>query len=218
MSKHILDIAVVAVLVLSGGFAYMRGFVREVLSVVAWVGAAAIAIYGYAHLAPLMGFLPKGPIRNGGAGAAIFIVALIILTVITGTIAHRVSQSGLSSIDRVFGLLFGLARGAILVCLGYIALVWYLPPNKQQPDWVNEARSKWFLEQGAQAIQRLVPQILPQQSKVTAAGAAPGIESTVKALMSPQPAAKPPPGEPDYNPRDRQDMNRLIDQQRGQHQ
>ena len=42
-----LDLAVIAVIVLSAVFAFARGFVREALSIVAWVGAAAITLYGF---------------------------------------------------------------------------------------------------------------------------------------------------------------------------
>jgi membrane protein required for colicin V production len=217
-----LDIIVVIVLVLSAGFAYMRGFVREVLSIVAWLGAAVIAFFGYPHIAPLIGFLPPGAIRNGAAGAAIFIVALIVLSIITGTVAHRVSQSGLSSIDRVFGLLFGLARGAVLVCLGYIALTWYFP-DKSQPKWVSEARSLPMLEAGRNAIISVVPSGWNVPAKGTASGSSGTggggtVENAMRALMAPAPTAKPAPDVPSYNQHDRSDMNRLIDQQQGQKQ
>ena len=48
----IIDICFVAILVISGILAYIRGFVREVLSVAAWVGAAFVTLYGYPHLQP----------------------------------------------------------------------------------------------------------------------------------------------------------------------
>jgi membrane protein required for colicin V production len=218
-----LDIIVIVVLLLSAGFAYTRGLVREVLSIVAWFGAAAIGFLGYRHLAPFMKFLPDGTIREIAAGAAIFVVALIILSIITGAIAHRVSQSGLSSVDRVFGLLFGLARGAVLLCLGYIALMWYLPHDQPQPNWVAQARSKWFLERGANAIEGLAPQILsPPQNKKAAASHASNrvttdsVESAMRALISPPLTKKPRPDAPTYNHSERNGLDRLIDQHQGQ--
>lgn len=219
-----LDIIVIIVVLLSAGFAYMRGFVREILSIVAWIGAAVISYYGYIYLVPFMQFLPRGPIAKAAAAGVVFLVALIVLTIITASISRRVSQSGMSSLDRVFGLVFGLARGAVLVCLGYIALTWYLPANKPQPDWVKEARSKWLLERGAGVIEALVPQVLREQVKTTASRPPAksdnneqtgDVENTVRALIAPKPVAKPGPDKPAYKQRDREDMDRLIEQQRG---
>ncbi|MGH6989287.1 MAG: CvpA family protein [Stellaceae bacterium] len=219
-----LDIIVVVVLVISAGFAFARGLVREVLSIVAWLGAAAIGFFGYPRLAPFMRFLPAGTIRNVGAGAAIFIVVLIILSIVTGMIAHRVSQSGLSSLDRVFGLLFGLARGALLLCLAYIALMWYFPQDRPMPNWIMEARSKWFLERGAVAIEGLAPQVLspPNEKKSTASRAANtvtthNVEKAMRALIGPTPSTTPKSDAPAYNQHERKGMNRLFEQQQDRH-
>ncbi len=88
-NMNTLDIIVAVVLVLSAGFAYMRGFVRELLAIVAWVGAAVITFYGYIYIAPFAErFVPKGPLANISAGAVVFIVALIVLSIITGTVVE----------------------------------------------------------------------------------------------------------------------------------
>ena len=42
-----LDLAIIAIIALSAIFAFARGFVREALSIIAWVGAAAITLYGF---------------------------------------------------------------------------------------------------------------------------------------------------------------------------
>ena len=208
-----LDIIVVIVLVLSAGFAYMRGFVREVLSIVAWLGAAVIALFGYPHVAPLIGFLPPGAIRNGAAGAAIFIVALIVLSIITGTVAHRVSQSGLSSIDRVFGLLFGLARGAVLLCLAYIALTWSYQ-HQPLPQLVTRARSKPLLEMGRNVIQGWAPELLGNRhAKATASDASgSSVGHNFDSVLAPQPVAEPAPKAPTYTQQERRRLDGLAGQ------
>jgi membrane protein required for colicin V production len=217
-----LDIIVVVVVVLSAGFAYMRGFVREALAIVAWFGAAVITLYGYSFAVPFAErFLPKGPIANSAASAVVFIVALVILSIITATIARRVHHSGMSSFDRLFGLLFGLARGAVLVALGYLALAWYLG-DKPKPDWVTQARSLPLLQSGSNAIKSLIPAGWTDQVKSTAARAGVPVDqnsdadNAVRAMAAPKPAAKPEDPAPAYKPHDRAEMNRLIDQQQGQ--
>jgi membrane protein required for colicin V production len=214
MNNHTLDFIVIAVMLLSAGFAYMRGFVREVLAVVAWVGAALITYYGYGYVTPFITFLPP-PFNGIAAGATVFIVALIILSIITNTIAGRVHQTGMSSIDRLFGLLFGLVRGTILVSLGYIALLWYLGP-KPLPQWVTGARSSWFLAKGADEIRSLMPpewvnQVAPtkaatRQSTSNEQGDA---DAAARALESPKASAKPYNPAPVYGPAERAGMDRL---------
>ncbi|HEY5209182.1 MAG TPA: CvpA family protein [Stellaceae bacterium] len=225
-----LDIVVILVLLLSAGFAYMRGFVRELLAIVAWVGAAIITIYAYGYAVPFAErFLPKGPIANIAAGAAVFLVVLIILSIVTASVAGRVHQTGMSSFDRLFGLLFGLVRGAILLALAYIALAWYLPPDKPRPAWVTQARSLPLLQAGANAIESFIPSALRDQVKTTAsrsgvggggAVASPGTdaENAVRALVTPKAPAKPENPAPAYRVQDRAEMNRLIDQQQQQQQ
>jgi membrane protein required for colicin V production len=219
-----LDIIVAVVLVLSAGFAYMRGFVRELLAIVAWVGAAFITFYGYSYVAPFAErFVPKGPIANISAGAVVFIVALIVLSIITGAVSKQVAQSGMSSVDRLFGLLFGLARGAVLVALGYIALAWYLPPDKPRPPWVMEARTLPLLQAGANMLESLVPAKWREQFKATATrtgqtGALDDADAAARALMSPKTTAKPADTQPAYRQEDRADMDRLINQQQGHQQ
>jgi membrane protein required for colicin V production len=218
---NIVDIVVIVVVLLSAGFAYMRGLTRELLAIVAWAGAAVITFYGYIYAVPFTEkFLPKGPIANIGAGAAVFIVALIILSIITGTVARRVSQSGLSAFDRLFGLIFGLVRGAVLVSLGYIALTWYLPPDKPQPPWVTQSRARPLLQAGANAIESLIPSRLRNQVKTTASQtAAPGsdigtdADNAVRALVAPKSAATPANPAPSYKIEDRAGMDRLINQE-----
>ncbi len=76
-----LDIVVVGVIVLSGLFAFARGFVREVLSIAAWFGATSRRSTPALMLAPVAErFLPKGPVADAAAAIAIFLVALIVLS------------------------------------------------------------------------------------------------------------------------------------------
>jgi membrane protein required for colicin V production len=137
-----LDLAVVTVIVMSGVFAFARGFVKEALSIVAWVGAAFAALYGSAYLLPMAGrALPKGPTTEVVAGIVLFLVVLVALSLLTSAVSRRVKQSGLSAVDRSLGLVFGLLRGVVLVCLGYLALAWALPSDeRQQPAWMTHAR------------------------------------------------------------------------------
>lgn len=219
-----LDIVVIVVMLASAVFAFARGFVREILSIAAWLGAALLTIYGYRFAVPFVErMMAPGPFANGVAAAAVFLIALIVLTIITSTIAHRVAQSGASSFDRLFGLIFGLARGAFLVTLGYIALAWYMPPDKAQPDWITQARTLPLLRAGAEMVESWVPANWRERANSTATEARnkvdgeTGADNAIRALSTPRQSDKPATGAANgYNQNDRTDMNRLIQQQQGQ--
>lgn len=216
-----LDIVVILVVLVSGLFAFARGFVKEALSVGAWVGAGLAALYAFPYVRPVAErFLPKGPLADTAAGIAVFLVALVVLSLVTSAIAGRVKGSALSALDRTLGLIFGLARGAVLMCLAYIALSWVLPPN-DRPDWMQKARTLPLLANGADILRSLVPGSLRERAAAKAQEAAQSIEQAkqvegaIRALSTPKPAPAPPaPTGParGYNDDSRRDLNRLIQQ------
>ena len=137
-----LDIIVLAVIALSALFAFARGFVKEALSIGAWAGAGLIALYGLPHARPFAKqFIANPTLADVAAGAVLFIVSLIVLSLVTSVIARRVKASALSAVDRALGLVFGIARGVVLVCLGFIALTWAIQ-GSEPPTWMRDARLK----------------------------------------------------------------------------
>jgi membrane protein required for colicin V production len=214
-----LDLGVVAVIALSALFAFARGFVREALSIAAWVGAAAIAIYGFNSIYGFTRkFVTTPLLAELVAGAGLFLISLIILTMLTGYVARFVRASAASPIDRTLGLMFGVARGAVLVSLAYLLLETALPSN-DRPSWVTEARSGPYLAQGADLLRRLLPADwqLKGASPIDAVQQAldPGSEArrAMRALENPtEPPRTSPnqPDAPDYKAGERRDMDRLI--------
>jgi len=216
-----LDLAVVTVIVMSGVFAFARGFVKEALSIVAWVGAAFAALYGAAYILPLAGrFLPKGPVTEAIGGIVLFLIVLILLSLLTSRVSRRVKQSGLSAVDRSLGLVFGLARGVVLVCLGYLALSWAVPADeRQQPAWMARARTLPFLETGADRLRALVPAAYRDRATAAVRNTRPGAAQLEEAAGAIRALSKPrSPAEAErergrvYSPDDQNELNRLIQQ------
>lgn len=218
-----LDIIVIAVILSSGLFAFARGFVKEALSVVAWVGAALAALYALPYTTPLAArFLPPGAVAEGAAAFAVFLVALLVLSIATSAVSRRVKESSLSAVDRTLGLIFGLVRGVVLVCLAYIALSWVWPADKQpQPAWIAGARTLPLLATGADRLRGLVPAAYREKAQSTADETRRAAEQmkeaagAMGALSRPkQPTTTTPPRErpPTYTPDDQRDLNRLIQQ------
>ena len=100
------DIAVVVIVVLCGIIALRLGLVRVVLGLAGWVGATLATIYGYSHARPYAReWIGHELIADIAAGAAIFVVTMIILTFVSHAIAGGVRDSAFGMLDRTFGLL-----------------------------------------------------------------------------------------------------------------
>ena len=163
-----LDIVVVVILVLSVLVSVIRGFVREVLAIASWVGAALVTLYGLPEVRPFFAdFIENELIASAVAGVALFVVSLMVFSLISHLLAKAVRGAALTGVDRALGLVFGAARGALLVCLGYLILVWLIPED-QRPAWMLEARTGPYLSGGADFLASLVPEDLVLDGVATA--------------------------------------------------
>lgn len=157
------DVIVIAILLISAGLAFFRGLVHEVLAIGAWIGAALATLYLFLPAQDISRQLIAIPlVADIVAGVVVFLLALIALTVVSRMISRRVQESSLGALDRSLGFVFGLLRGAVVVCLGWLILNWLLPPA-EHPDWVREARSRPLIESGAAALSSLAPDSLGWQ-------------------------------------------------------
>jgi len=215
-----LDIGVIAVIGLSAVFAFARGFVREALSIVAWVGAGFVTLYGAGYVYALVDPMVHNPLlSNLIAYGGTFLTCLVVLTIVTGIIARTVRAGSLSSLDRTLGFIFGVLRGAFIISLAYLLLDMAVP-GTDRPSWLREAKSAPYLQHGADMLRNVLPESLRQ--KTTAASEeiiktvspAAEAEKAMRALTNPTPAPQPPPGStspPTYRQNDQKELGRLID-------
>ncbi len=160
---NILDLIVVAVLLISAVLSFVRGAVKEVFSVVGWVGAALATLHFFPLLRPLAQEYIKMPlVADAITGIAIFVAALVLISLISHAISSRVRASAISALDRSLGFAFGMARGAVLVCIGYLLLLWALPAD-EHPPVVKEARSLPLIQYGAGMLAKLAPKVNREQ-------------------------------------------------------
>ena len=104
------------VVVLSGLFAMARGFVREVLSLASWVGAALVTLWGFGIARPYARTLIESTLlADIVTGVALFICSLVLFSMIGGGIASLVRGTGLNALDRTLGFLFGRGLCFVLV-------------------------------------------------------------------------------------------------------
>jgi membrane protein required for colicin V production len=163
----IIDGIVAVVIILSAVLAYSRGFVRETLSIGGWILAAIVAYIFAPTAEPLMKEVPvlKDFLGNScelsmiAAFAAVFAVALILVSVFTPLFAGAVQRSALGGIDQGFGFLFGVARGVLLVV---IAFVIYERVIVSDPiPMVDNSRTAIIFAQVSEAIDEQIPEDAP---------------------------------------------------------
>ena len=151
------DLLVLGVMLLSALIAFMRGLVREVLSIAAWLGAAAVSVSFLPMIRPMISPYVPSPEWTDPAGYVIlFLVALIVFSLVAKTIGGAVRASAIGGIDRSLGLLFGLARGAVLAIAVYIVGGMAVPPERW-PAQVLDARSLPLIFKGAEWVVRQIP-------------------------------------------------------------
>ncbi|MEI6559593.1 MAG: CvpA family protein [Rhodospirillaceae bacterium] len=216
---NLVDIGVVGVIAFSAILALMRGLVSEVLSVGGWVGAALATLYAFPRLQPYMrAHVEPAVLADGMAIVGVFVLSLVVLSVIAHEISKGVRDSALSAVDRSLGLLFGVARGALLVCLAWMLVAW-LVPGPDQPQWLRDSKTRPFAETGAAWLQALVPAQVRSDAATQADALAAKARQTMQdaeALRrlttpkpeTPQPAQ--PPAEGAYKKQDRGELDRLI--------
>ena len=154
---NLVDLAVLAVLALSALAGLARGLVREVLSLAAWVGAGWIAFrYAPAALPSVREYVTDANFAAAIAYGVVFVVALIVLSVAASVVSRAVRLSALGGLDRTLGVVFGLARGVVIVVAAYVVGGMLMPPEGW-PLRVQEARSLPFVYAGAAWAAERVP-------------------------------------------------------------
>ena len=180
------DLVVLAVLAISALLAFLRGLVREVLGLAAWVGAVAAAVWALPYARPrFQQWLGASPWIDPVAFGVVLLVTLIVLLILSRWIGALVRASPIGGVDRSLGLVFGLARGAVLVILAYIATGMVIPLERW-PEPVLEARSLYFAYQGA----RWVRDQLPVDYRPRLYAPPPGRATTAEALLHANPQGR----------------------------
>lgn len=153
-----LDIFLIAVMLVSGLLAMVRGFMREVLSIAAWGAAALATLYSYSRLIPYAKqYFNNDYVAMGAVVGGVFLLTLIIVSALTVRISDRILDSRIGALDRTLGFLFGLGRGLLIVVVAFVFFDW-LVPAKSQPDAVRNARSRVVLQGTGQWLMSLLPE------------------------------------------------------------
>ncbi|HVX72884.1 MAG: CvpA family protein [Devosia sp.] len=134
------DVGVAVLVLISAILATARGFTREILSLATWAGAAAIAAYMYFYHKDIAETYIDNPlVATGVTVVGTFLVALIVLHLLTMWIGDMVVDSRIGPLDRTLGFLFGAARGVLICIVAAVFANFLLAPKL--PDMVANAKS-----------------------------------------------------------------------------
>ncbi|TGQ66701.1 CvpA family protein [Mesorhizobium sp. M00.F.Ca.ET.186.01.1.1] len=157
MPITLLDGILVGFTLVSAMLAMVRGFSREVLSVVSWAAAAAAAFFFYKPVLPyLKPYIENEKIAMAASAGVVFIIALIVVSVITMKLADWIIDSRIGALDRTLGFLYGAARGILVVAVALLFFNWLA--GAKAPAWVTDAKSRPLLEQIGAKLESLLPE------------------------------------------------------------
>jgi membrane protein required for colicin V production len=146
---NIVDAVAIGLVVLSALFAYFRGFVREVMSIVAWGLAMVVTLAFFTYNRDLIAQYVNFPFAPEAlAGGGVFILCLILFTALSIPLWALIGYTGLRSFDRALGVLFGFFRGWLFILVLWAAFA-YVIPKESRPDFVAGSRITPYLNQGA---------------------------------------------------------------------
>jgi membrane protein required for colicin V production len=157
MPITLLDGILVGFTLVSAMLAMVRGFSREILSVVSWAAAAAAAFFLYEPVLPYVQPYVENPkIAMAASAGIVFLIALIVVSVITMKLADWIIDSRVGALDRTLGFLYGAARGIIVVAVALLFFNWLA--GAKAPAWIANAKSKPLLETIGAKLESLLPE------------------------------------------------------------
>ncbi|WP_323784068.1 CvpA family protein [Leisingera sp.] len=154
----IIDGVVALVIVVSALLAYSRGLVREAMAIAGWIAAGVLAFIFAPQVEPLMAEIPvigefiadSCELSIIAAFAAVFALALIVVSFFTPLFSTLVQRSALGGLDQGTGFFFGVLRGILLVAIAFF--LYNVVMTGQSFTIVDESRS-------AEVFERLIGKI-----------------------------------------------------------
>jgi membrane protein required for colicin V production len=157
MPITLLDVILLVVMMVSALLAMVRGFMREILSIASWAAAALATLYAYPRLVPMAKqYFTNDYVAMAVAVGGVFVGTLLIVSVLTIKLSDLVLDSRVGALDRTLGFLFGLGRGLIIVVVAFLFFAW-LVPDRSQPEWVRNAKSKIVLQGTGEWLKAQLP-------------------------------------------------------------
>lgn len=174
----IIDIIVGVVVLASALISFMRGFIREVLTIAGVVGGSLAAVFVGPTLAPtvrewfgvvegkpappkVLDIIPMEIVADVTTYGVIFIAIVIVISVISHFMSGAAKAMGLGPVDRTLGVIFGIARALLLLGLVYLPFH-LLMDEKKKEEFFKDSQTHYFIEK----ISAVMAQYLPESDDV----------------------------------------------------
>jgi membrane protein required for colicin V production len=160
----LVDASVAIIVLLSGVLAYSRGFVRETMAILGWIGATVVAFIFADQVEPLVRQIPiigefigdSCELAIIAAFAAVFAIALVVVSIFTPLFSTVVQRSALGGIDQALGFFFGALRGVLLVAVAFF--VYDTIFVSQEFATIDDSRSAEVFAQLTERIEQQNPE------------------------------------------------------------
>lgn len=169
----IIDIVIAAVVIISAAISFLRGFIREVLTIAGVAAGVFAAIFSGPKLSPifdkwlnvsddpdkmekLFDIIPMNIVADVCAYAVIFIVVVILVSIISHFTAGAAKAMGLGPIDRTLGVIFGIVRAVILLSLLYLPFH-KLMSAESKTEYFADSKSHYYIEKTSAYIAKFLP-------------------------------------------------------------
>jgi membrane protein required for colicin V production len=151
-SINLFDIFILIILIYNVIQCFLKGFSLSLISFMKWIFSTVATIILVPKLQPIVSkYIESEFINNLGLGIAIFIFTLFITILIGKTLSKTITWTGVGSIDKVFGFLFGFFKAYIVgVCL-FSIFNWFYPYQKWGIS-VEDAFSFSLIRQGSEIL------------------------------------------------------------------
>jgi len=154
----VVDVVVIFVICLSALFSLIRGFVKEAISLATWIIAIWLAATFASKLAAI---LPSGieseAVRQTVGFGVLFVLTLMIGALVNKLVNQVVKKTGLSGADRIFGVVFGILRGGLIIIV--FVVVGEMATLSETDWWQSSVLLQWF-ESAAIVVQEYIPEDL----------------------------------------------------------
>ena len=137
------DLIVFLIVVYSMTECAAKGFMRSLLSFSKWILALLLTIYLVPKLNPwVQDYIESKFIADIGLGVFLYIISLFVIINIGKAIGKTLTWSGLGSVDKIFGLIFGIFKGYVICVCIFSLLNWFYPHQK----WPLKAEGTYSFE------------------------------------------------------------------------
>ena len=158
LSVTLIDFLVVAVILISAGYAAWRGFMSEVLTILSWAAAAFATLYVGPYVVPMArSVVSTAWVANVIGYAAVFLAVFIPLSFMSHRVAQSVHNSPVGSLDRLMGVVFGVLRGLVIVGVAYVVVTLFVAVP-EQPLWLTRAQLLPLIQSSSEVLLSLVPE------------------------------------------------------------